>query len=78
MPRGFAHLALYFLSIEQVDENLEPAHVTDRELTRLLAQVKVPHRAQGDDRGGLVTALYTSNVPYDNSEYNSFDILFII
>ncbi len=55
--RGCAHLALDLLGVQQVDEHLEAAHVADRELTRLLRQVKVAHRAQRDHRRCLVPAL---------------------
>jgi len=53
--RGY--LALDFLGVEEINEDLESAHVPDGQLARLLGQVEVPHRAQRDDRRRLVTTL---------------------
>ncbi len=66
-PTSPTHLALDLLGVEQVDEHLEAADVADRELTRLLLQVEVAHRAQRDHRRCLVPALQTIDVPLEGT-----------
>lgn len=53
------HFTLELVGVQQVDEDLQPPHVSDGQLTRLLRQVTVPHGAQGDHCGCLITSLCT-------------------
>ncbi len=53
----------YFTSdvicVKQVNENLQPPHVSDSQLTRLLDQVKVSQSAQHNHRSCLISPLFT-------------------
>ena len=51
------YLALYVVGLQQIDEKVQPIGVTDGQLTRLLAKVKVQDRAQGNNCCSLVSTL---------------------
>lgn len=54
-------LALALLSIEKVDEDLQPAYISDGQLTCFLRQVEVSQGAQRDDGCSLIASLQHIN-----------------
>ena len=51
------YLAFDVVGLQQVDEKIQPIGVTDGKLTRLLAEVKVQDRAQGNNSCRLISTL---------------------
>ena len=51
------YLAFNVVGLQQVDEKVKPIGVTDGQLTRLLAEVKVQDRTQGNNSSCLISTL---------------------
>ena len=51
------HLAFDFISFQQVYKHFQSTDISDGQLACLLLKVEIPHGAQCNDSGGLVTAL---------------------
>ena len=51
------HLAFDFISFQQVYQNFQSTDISDGQLACLLLKVEIPHSAQSNDGGGLITAL---------------------
>lgn len=51
------HLAFDFISFQQVYQHFQSTDISDGQLACLLLKVEIPHSAQSNDGGGLITAL---------------------
>ena len=51
------HLAFDFISFQQVYQHFQSTDISDGQLACLLLKVEIPHGAQCNDSGGLITAL---------------------
>ena len=51
------HLAFDFISFQQVYQHFQSTDISDSQLACFLLKVEIPHSAQSNDGGGLITAL---------------------
>lgn len=51
------HLAFDFISFQKVYQHFQSTDISDGQLACLLLKVEIPHSAQCNDGGGLITAL---------------------